>query len=186
MCFEKATACHQRAVFVAVVRRGTQFALGQLDRLSPALRSLLGGSLLAVRDCMSRPTVSIVIPTYNRAGLISRAIISALVQVMAGDEVIVVDDGSKDRTPAIVASFGPQVRYIPVPNGGAGRARNIGIDHAQGELIAFLDSDDEWFPGKLDLQRTLMRARPDVLYSFSNFSAHSKAARPFRTMRVIG
>ncbi|MCE9555940.1 MAG: glycosyltransferase family 2 protein, partial [Planctomycetes bacterium] len=66
-------------------------------------------------------------------------------------------------------------RYVPVPNGGAGRARNIGIDHAKGDLVAFLDSDDEWFPGKLAMQRELMKARPDVLFSFSNFSVTLKS-----------
>lgn len=126
---------------------------------------------------MGSPTVSVVIPTYNRAGLIGRAILSALVQLMAGDEIIVVDDGSKDRTPAIVAAFGPQVRYVPVLNGGAGRARNIGIDRARGDLVAFLDSDDEWFAGKLAMQRALMSAQSDVLYSFSNFAVTLKSGQ---------
>jgi glycosyltransferase involved in cell wall biosynthesis len=108
---------------------------------------------------MDLPSVSVVIPTYNRAGVICRAIASALIQLLAGDEIVVVDDGSKDRTHAIVASFGPQVKYVPTTNGGAGRARNIGIDHARGDLVAFLDSDDEWFPGKLAVQRALIASR---------------------------
>lgn len=129
---------------------------------------------------MDRPSIFVVIPTYNRANLISRTITSALAQLVAGDEIIVVDDGSKDRTCAVVASFGPQVRYVPVPNGGAGRARNIGIDHARGDLVAFLDSDDEWFEGKLAMQRKLMGAHPDVLFSFSIFAVTLKSGQAVR------
>ena len=126
-------------------------------------------------DLMGSLSVSVVIPTYNRAKLIRRAIDSALRQLRPGDEIIVVDDGSTDNTAAVVTAFGPPVQYFPTPNGGAGRARNVGIDHATGNLVAFLDSDDEWFDGKLALQRSLMQSCPEVLFSFSNFAITLKS-----------
>jgi glycosyltransferase involved in cell wall biosynthesis len=115
------------------------------------------------------PSVSTIIPTYNRAPLVSRAIRSALAASIPGDEIIVIDDGSTDDTASVVAAFGSRVRYLKVPNGGAGKARNIGIAAARKDLIAFLDSDDEWMPDKMQLQRTVMSARPDVLFCFSDF-----------------
>ena len=114
-------------------------------------------------------SVSIVIPTYNRAHLVSRAVNSALQQCAPGDEVIVVDDGSTDSTGIVLAEFGERIRYIRKENGGAGAARNRGIREARNPLVAFLDSDDEWMPGKIELQRQFMQARPDVLFCFSDF-----------------
>jgi len=114
--------------------------------------------------------VSIVIPTYNRARLVGRAIDSALAASATGDEVIVVDDGSTDGTPAALAPYHGRIRYLRISHRGAGAARNRGVSVARSPLIAFLDSDDEWMPDKLELQRTLMARRPDVLFSFSDFA----------------
>jgi len=114
-------------------------------------------------------SVSVVIPTYNRAHLIGRSIRSALANVLPGDEIIVVDDGSKDDTAGAVAAFGDRVRYIRQNNAGAGPARNTGLNAATRPLVAMLDSDDEWLPGALGLHRALLAARPDVIYSFSDF-----------------
>jgi len=125
-------------------------------------------------------TISIIIPTYNRAHLINRAISSALAQCAADDEVIVVDDGSTDNTAEVVATFGDAVQYVRVPNGGAGSARNVGIKLATKDLVAFLDSDDEWFPHKLDLQRRMMDAQPNVLYCFSDFGVTLDDGSPIR------
>lgn len=113
--------------------------------------------------------VSTIIPTYNRAAYIERAIDSVLGQSLPGDEVIVVDDGSTDATPAVLAKYGGRITVLQGGHGGAGRARNLGIRHATNDLVAFLDSDDAWFPAKLRLQRTLMAWRPDVLFSFTDF-----------------
>jgi len=113
--------------------------------------------------------VSVVIPTYNRAHLIARAIESVLPNLLPGDEVIVVDDGSTDDTAGAVKPYLDRVQYIHTPNGGAGAARNLGIDACRNPLVAFLDSDDEWMADKLTLQRGLMAARPDVAYCFSDF-----------------
>lgn len=114
--------------------------------------------------------ISIIIPTYNRATLVPRAIRSALVAMQPDDELIVVDDGSIDDTRRVVAQFGDRVRYVRTDNHGVGAARNHGVALATRPLVAFLDSDDEYFPDKLTLQRQFMAARPDVLFCFSDFA----------------
>jgi glycosyltransferase involved in cell wall biosynthesis/drug/metabolite transporter (DMT)-like permease len=117
--------------------------------------------------------ISTIIPTYNRARLLGRAVRSALAQAEPGDEIIVVDDGSTDDTEATMRSFGEPVRYIRTANAGAGAARNRGIQHARNPLVAFLDSDDEWLPGKIALQRRVMTAFSQVLFAFSDFATCS-------------
>ncbi len=119
---------------------------------------------------MGRLAISAIIPTYNRRERVVRAVESALAQCAVGDELIVIDDGSTDRTGEALERYGQRIRYIRAPNGGAGKARNIGVSEATKPLVAFLDSDDEWMPGKLPLHREFMMARPDVLFSFSNFA----------------
>lgn len=95
---------------------------------------------------------SVVIPTYNRAELLQRAIDSALKQTFPAHEIIVVDDGSTDNTTEVVKEYGEQVRYIWQENAGVSSARNRGIEESEGNVIAFLDSDDDWKPEKLKLQ----------------------------------
>jgi glycosyltransferase involved in cell wall biosynthesis len=108
------------------------------------------------------PLVSVVIPTYNRAGLVMRAIGSVLAQDYPAMEVIVIDDASTDDTAARVAGLGdPRLRLLRQDaNGGVARARNRGMDAARGGLIAFLDSDDEWLPGGLAPRVARLRAAP--------------------------
>ncbi len=118
---------------------------------------------------MASSAVSAVIPTYNRAHLVNRAIRSALAAISPGDEIVVVDDGSTDDTVDVVEAFGPPVRLLRLSHKGAGAARNAGLAAARGPLIAFLDSDDEWFPDKIALQRAFLERRPDVLFTFSDF-----------------
>jgi glycosyltransferase involved in cell wall biosynthesis len=100
------------------------------------------------------PTVSVIIPTYNRAHLIGRAIQSVLNQTYRDFELIIVDDGSTDNTEEVVGSFkDSRIKYIHhKENKGGTAARNTGINDANGEYIAFLDSDDEWLPEKLEKQ----------------------------------
>jgi glycosyltransferase involved in cell wall biosynthesis len=123
---------------------------------------------------MPQSRVSVLIPTYNRAALLPRAVASALAQLEDGDEIIIVDDGSTDDTARIARTLDARVRYLPVPHGGAGAARNAGIDGARNPLIAFLDSDDEWLPGKLARQREAMQRWPAVRLCFSDFQVRAR------------
>ena len=107
--------------------------------------------------------VSIVIPAYNAARYLHAALESALNQTYRGDkEIIVVDDGSSDDTPAVVAACGGQITYLRQDHRGPASARNRGLRRARGEFIAFLDADDLWRPEKLQRQMEIMRSRPDV------------------------
>ena len=124
--------------------------------------------------------ISTVIPTYNRAHLVPRALESALAQTTARDEVIVVDDGSSDGTEGALAAYRDRIRYVHTPNRGAGAARNRGIREATCDLVAFLDSDDEWMPGKLELARNWLAARSDVLFVFSEFAVTDREGRARR------
>jgi glycosyltransferase involved in cell wall biosynthesis len=113
--------------------------------------------------------VSAIIPTYNRADLVGRAVQSALDQrVPNGDlEVIVVDDESTDATPDVLAGFGSSIRTVRQTNRREGAARNVGASIARGDYVAFLDSDDYWLPGKLaaDVARFEAADRPALVYS---------------------
>ena len=105
---------------------------------------------------MNYPKVSIIIPTYNRANLLSRAIKSVLNQTFKDFELIIVDDGSTDNTKGVVEEFqkkDSRIKYIWQENSGApAKPKNTGIRQARGEYVAFLDDDDEWFPKKLEKQ----------------------------------
>ena len=96
--------------------------------------------------------VSVIIPTYNRKNLLKRALHSVSNQTFIPREIIVVDDGSSDGTKDWVLERFPYVRYIYQDNSGVSSARNAGIKEAKGSWIAFLDSDDEWMPDKLEKQ----------------------------------
>src|SRR5437879_8981455 len=100
---------------------------------------------------MSSPLVTVLIDTYNHERFIEQAIVSALEQDFPTSEreILVVDDGSTDNTPALVRKFGPQVRYLRKANGGQASAFNVGIPEARGEIVAFLDGDDWWAKHKL-------------------------------------
>lgn len=105
------------------------------------------------------PLTSVVIPAYNADPFIERTLRSALRQTHSNLEVIVVNDGSTDKTRAIaeaVATTDDRIRIISVPNGGVAKARNIGIAEANGEFVAFLDADDLWHPAKIELQVAAM------------------------------
>jgi glycosyltransferase involved in cell wall biosynthesis len=107
--------------------------------------------------------VSVIIPTYNRAETVSRAIDSVLDQSHDDLEVLVVDDGSTDDTESVLESYDDE-RVRPIyheTNQGANVARNTGIEHARGKYVAFLDSDDEWRPEKLEAQLDLLEKRSE-------------------------
>jgi glycosyltransferase involved in cell wall biosynthesis len=101
------------------------------------------------------PLVSVIIPTYNRARLVDRAIRSVLGQTFKDFELIVVDDGSEDSTAAVLEGFGYTVKSVFQAHSGVSAARNTGIENTCGKLLAFLDSDDEWRPEKLTRQVAL-------------------------------
>ncbi len=98
---------------------------------------------------MENPFFSVVIPTYNRAALLREALDSVFAQEFTDFEVIVVDDGSTDDTASVVRDYGVRIRYLRQENRGPGAARNLGIAQAAGRYVAFLDSDDLWFPWTL-------------------------------------
>ena len=110
------------------------------------------------------PEISVIIPTHNRAWALARAVSSVLNQTFEDFELLVVDDGSTDQTQELLESFDDsRLRVIKEPsNGGVSRARNRGIGLARGEWIAFLDSDDEWLPHKLQAQREYLQGRPEL------------------------
>lgn len=111
---------------------------------------------------MSEDTISVIVPTFNRARTLPAAIRSVLAQTLPADEVIVVDDGSEDETPEILETYGPPVVVIRQSNQGPAIARNTGLARATGRWTAFLDSDDEWYPFKLELQLKIMKALPTI------------------------
>lgn len=118
--------------------------------------------------------ISVIIPTYNRAKLLPRAVDSVLEQVGAEVEVIIVDDASTDDTEQVVAQMmDSRIRYIRMAqNSGACTARNVGIAVSKGKLIAFQDSDDIWLPGKLKQQlAVLTETGADIVFcAFERFS----------------
>jgi glycosyltransferase involved in cell wall biosynthesis len=113
--------------------------------------------------------ISIVIPLYNKAPYVGRALDSIAAQTFSDFEVIVVDDGSTDEGGRIVESFGDaRFRLITQPNAGPGRARNRGISEAKGDLLAFLDADDEWLPDYLEESLRLMESYGPEVASLSS------------------
>ncbi|MDP6339031.1 MAG: glycosyltransferase family A protein [Candidatus Marinimicrobia bacterium] len=99
----------------------------------------------------SQPDISVIIPTFNRAHTLPRALDSVMVQTLQSMEIIIVDDGSTDETNAVLADY-PGLCIISQDNRGVSAARNVGIEKAGGEWLAFLDSDDEWLKEKLENQ----------------------------------
>ncbi|MFA5309348.1 MAG: glycosyltransferase [Dehalococcoidales bacterium] len=111
----------------------------------------------------SIPRVSIIMPTYNRAGFLKEAIESVLNQTCGDYTLIIVDDGSTDNTREVVESFNdPRIRYIYKENGGVSSARNAGIKASDGEYVAFLDSDDIWLPENLEVKIKMLDAHPEA------------------------
>ncbi|MFP3870359.1 MAG: glycosyltransferase family 2 protein [Syntrophobacteria bacterium] len=108
------------------------------------------------------PEISVVIPTYNRAAMLVEAVQSVLAQETTDFELIVVDDGSTDETERKLARFGPHLRYIRQEHAGVSAARNRGLEFCRASLVAFLDSDDLWLPGKLRIQQKYFAEHPEV------------------------
>jgi len=115
------------------------------------------------------PKVSVIIPTYDRALLVCGAIDSVLNQTYHDYEIIVIDDGSTDATTDVMAAYGPKVKYLRVPHSGnPATTRNAGLSVAEGEFVAFLDSDDQWLPSKLERQIPILESDPEIGLECSN------------------
>lgn len=113
---------------------------------------------------MVAPTVSIIVPAYNAAGTIIRALQSVFGQTFTDYEVIVVDDGSSDDIARVIAPYLSRVRFISQANAGAAAARNRGAQIAGGTYLAFLDADDVWHPRKLESQVETFHRHRDIAY----------------------
>jgi len=112
---------------------------------------------------MAGPRISVIIPAYKAAATLPLALDSVFAQTYLPAEVLVIDDGSPEDQTAALAPYADRVRHIVKDNGGAASARNHGLDHATGDLIAFLDSDDHWEPNKLARQVELLVQHPDLV-----------------------
>lgn len=124
---------------------------------------------------MAEPLFSVVVPTYNCAAYLQQSIEGALSQSIAREkrEIIVVDDGSTDHTPQVMAQFGDAIRYVRQDNRGVSAARNAGIGLARGTYIAFLDADDYWFSARLQLAEETLRRSSDVFLTSDFFVEHA-------------
>lgn len=114
-------------------------------------------------------TLSVVIPAYNIAEYVGRAIESVLAQTRKPDEIIVVDDGSTDGTAEVVRKYVPKVKYVHQDNRGLAGARNTGIRESTCRWVALLDGDDEWLPDFLEKHLSLLGRNPDLVWSSSNY-----------------
>jgi len=133
-------------------------------------------------------TFSVIIPNYNNAATLGRAIDSVLAQTWPAHEIIVIDDGSSDASPEVAARYGQRIRYIRQANGGVSAARNAGAALASGNWLAFLDADDTFLPERLALHARWIERDPtlDFLLADQNFRTpegellqHSIDATPF-------
>lgn len=111
---------------------------------------------------MTTPLVSCIVPVFNGERYLRDAIDSILAQTHRAIEVIVADDGSTDDTARVADAFGAPVLRVAQANQGPAAARNLGLQHARGDLIAFLDADDLWAPAKIERQLALLRQHPNA------------------------
>lgn len=118
---------------------------------------------------MARSLISCIVPVFNGERYLGETLDSILAQTYLSLEIIVVDDGSTDGTAEVVAGYGNRVNYVWQANAGETAARNLGLNTAQGEFIAFLDADDLWHPEKLARQIARFQERPEIDLSFTRF-----------------
>ncbi|WP_185962083.1 glycosyltransferase family 2 protein [Palleronia caenipelagi] len=128
---------------------------------------------------IATPSVTVVIPTYNRREKLSRALRSVLAQTYPITEIVVVDDHSSDDTEAVVREGFPDVTYVRLPRqSGAPTARNVGVDRATSEYVAFLDSDDCFHPVKIEKQVTALLS---TKAGFSTCAYQTPSGRRYKT-----
>jgi glycosyltransferase involved in cell wall biosynthesis len=145
---------------------------------------------------IKRLTVSVIVPTYNRADLLAKALTSALAQTQLPDEILVVDDGSSDSTPELLATYGPPVIAIRQENRGVSAARNLAIDRATGDIVMFLDSDDLLLPKCVERIAEEFESHPEVGVIYpdmeiidgqgNRLGAYSQVARGRRDGDLLG
>lgn len=111
-----------------------------------------------------KPLVTAILPVFNRAESVARAIDSVLSQSWGNLELVIVDDGSADGTVDVIESYRGRARILRQENGGAYAARNLALGYARGEIVAFIDSDDAWLPGKLERQVPLLSGDVGLVY----------------------
>lgn len=131
------------------------------------------------------PWVSVVIPSYNASRFLADALRSVLSQEAARVECVVVDDGSTDDTEAVVKTF-PEVRYVRQENAGVSAARNKGVALSSAPLLAFLDSDDAWLPGKLAAQLDLLSTHPELGLVYCGMHLCDEQLRPLKRVSAPG
>ena len=131
------------------------------------------------------PLISVVIPTYNRADLLPKAIQSVLDQTYQNWELLIVDNYSDDGTKEVVDSFkDPRISMLLIPRtGSVAASRNLGVHRSKGEWIAFLDSDDWWFPEKLSTVSEAMQNNPDLIYHDLQIVSGPEDANPHKKTR---
>lgn len=122
--------------------------------------------------------VSVIVPVYNGAATIGRALDSVFAQTFADFEVVVTDDGSTDDTPAVLAGYGRRIRVVTQPNRGLPAARNAAIGASSGEYIAFIDDDDEWMPEKLARSAAVLDQDPNCVLVYTGALKVDLAGRP--------
>ena len=120
--------------------------------------------------------VSVIIPTYNRANVVQKAVDSVLDQTYKNTEIIIVDDGSTDNTKQALLPYGSRIKYLNKKQG-VSSARNLGIKKAAGEYMAFLDSDDEWYPEKLEKQLKYFEKNPNHGMVYTSYEQISNDVR---------
>ncbi|MGH7727477.1 MAG: glycosyltransferase family 2 protein [Vulcanimicrobiaceae bacterium] len=134
---------------------------------------------------MSAPLVSVVIPVYQGERYVRGAVRSALAQTHANLEVLVVDDGSTDRSAAVVEALGDaRLCVLRQPNRGTAAARNLGLARARGRYVALLDADDRWFPGKLAAELAVLEAQRAPAIAYSSYFAVDDAGRLLHEPRL--
>ena len=128
--------------------------------------------------------ISVIIPTYNGEQYIKRAIESVIDQSYKNTEILVIDDGSTDKTADLVKSYGDLVNYFYKDNGGVSSARNLGLKNAKGDYIAFLDTDDFWHKDKLQLQFQCLQTYPDNYLCHTKVTVISRNDKPILTKEI--